>query len=138
MAAAGLLAPKPVSDPASNPLTGRRRASEQQGRDAELAVAEYWRARGFSVLARRQRTALGEIDVVVADERTLVFVEVKARGHFNRAVETLPPWKQARLLDAAEYLLAVHPAWRRDATRFDVALVCHGVIEVIEDAIRYQ
>jgi putative endonuclease len=116
----------------------RRRAAEQQGRAAEQAVAEYWQDRGFCLLARRQRTRLGEIDVVVADQKTLVFVEVKARSNFGRAVETLPPWKQARLLEAAEYLLAVHADWRRENTRFDVALVCHGAIEMIEDAIRHQ
>jgi len=117
---------------------GRRRAAEQRGRDAEVDVMEYLRERGYAVLARRQRTGLGEIDIVAANETTLVFVEVKARGHFRRAVETLPPWKQMRLLEAAEYLLAVNAGWRRENTRFDVALVCHGVIEVIEDAIRYQ
>lgn len=116
----------------------RRRAAERQGREAEQAVGEYWQSRGFRVLARRQRTRLGEIDMVVADETTLVFVEVKSRADFRRAVETLPPWKQARLLNAAEYLLAVHADWRRETTRFDVALVCHGAIELIEDAIRHQ
>jgi len=130
--------PGVASGPALGGAPCRRRAAEQQGRQAELVVAEHFRARGFTVLARRQRTDLGEIDIVVANERTLVFVEVKARGDFRRAAETLPPWKQARLLNAAEYLLAIHPEWRRDNTRFDVALVCHGAIEVIEDAIRQQ
>jgi putative endonuclease len=116
----------------------RRRAAEQRGREAERAVVEYWLSLGFRVLARRQRTILGEIDMAVANETTLVFVEVKARADFGRAAETLPPWKQARLLNAAEYLLAVHADWRRETTRFDVALVCHGRIEVIEDAIRHH
>jgi len=118
-------------------LAGRR-AAERRGREAEQAVAAYFEKRGFLVLGRRLRTMRGEIDVVVADERSLVFVEVKARGDARRAAETLPAWKQARLLDAADGLLAVHADWEREMTRFDVALVCHGRIEVIEDAIRYQ
>ncbi len=97
-----------------------------------------WQGRGFDVLAQRQRTKLGEIDIVVADRDMLVFVEVKARESFAAAAYAVAPRQQARLLQAAESLLAANQAWERPTIRFDVALVCNGAIEHIEDAIRYN
>ncbi len=97
-----------------------------------------WQRRGFDVLAQRQRTKLGEIDLVVANQDLLVFVEVKARKSFSEAAYAVAPRQQARLLQAAESLLAENEAWNRSSIRFDVALVCNGVIEHIEDAIRYH
>jgi len=115
----------------------KRRKAEARGRDAENEVASIWRSRGFSVLAQRLRTKSGEIDLIVADPQTLVFVEVKARNSFAEAAYAVPPRQQARLLEAAGTALAEHAEWERPNTRFDVALVCNGAIEHIPDAIRY-
>ncbi len=116
----------------------KRRRAECSGRDAEEAVAAQWQFQGFGVLARRLRTAAGEIDLVVADAETLVFVEVKARKSFTEAAYAVLPRQQARLLEAAGSALALHEDWQRPIMRFDVALVCEGRIETIEDAIRYN
>ena len=101
-----------------------------------MRVADHWHAHGFNVLARRLRTKAGEIDLVMADDATLVFVEVKARRNFVQAAGALLPGQQARLLLAAECALADHQEWNRPNTRFDVALVCRDRIEHVQDAIR--
>jgi putative endonuclease len=116
----------------------RRRRAEGVGRDAEDEVAELMRRRGFTLLARRLRTGAGEVDLVAADGGTLVFIEVKARRSFAAAAHAVGPRQQARLLQAASLALALHSEWQRADTRFDVALVCGGRVEMIEDAIRYQ
>jgi len=108
------------------------------GREAEELVAAGWEKRGFCVLARRLRTSAGEIDLVVANEESLVFVEVKARRSMAEAAYALTARQQARLLEAAGQALAAHTHWQRAATRFDVALVSGGRVELIEDAIRYH
>lgn len=115
----------------------QRRQAEARGRLAEDSVAAVWRSQGFSVLARRLRTKSGEIDLVVADSATLVFVEVKARNSFTQAAYAVQPRQQARLLEAAGAALAEHADWQRADTRFDVALVCGGAVCHIRDAIRY-
>jgi putative endonuclease len=115
----------------------RRRKAEACGRLAEQEVAARWRAQGFTVLAQRMRTKSGEIDLVVADATTLVFVEVKARKSFTEAAYAVQPRQQARLLEAASAALAENADWERPDTRFDVALVCNGAIQHIPDAIRY-
>lgn len=121
-----------------SPANAKRRAAENLGRLAEEDVAAFWRARGYDILAQRLRTGVGEIDLILADRVTLVFVEVKARKSMAEAAYSVSPRQQARLLEAANLALAKHDDWQRENIRFDVALVCNGVIEHVEDAIRYH
>ena len=116
----------------------QRRKAERLGRNAEDQVEAYWVNKGFTLLARRLRTGAGELDMVVADAQMLVLIEVKARRSLIQAAYAISPQQQARLLEAASLALATHAAWERPVTRFDVALVCAGRMEHIEDAIRYQ
>jgi putative endonuclease len=120
----------------SPPPCASRQAAETKGRDAEDSVAAIWRSQGFSVLAQRLRTKTGEIDLIVADPATLVFVEVKSRKSFADAAYAVLPRQQSRLLQAADSALALHEEWSRPNIRFDVALVCNGAVQHIEDAIR--
>jgi putative endonuclease len=57
-------------------MTDVRHARGQQGE--ELAAAHFERL-GYEVLARNHRTRYGELDLVVCDGESLVFVEVKTR-----------------------------------------------------------
>jgi putative endonuclease len=92
---------------------------------------------GFAILGRRLRTKLGEIDVVAATDAMLVFVEVKCRRHLSGAALALGQRQQARLMEAAEILLAQTPEWHRPAMRFDVILVDGaGRVRRIADAFR--
>ncbi|MDD2704561.1 MAG: YraN family protein [Acidocella sp.] len=120
------------------PSARKRRAAEILGRNAEDDAANLLREAGFTVLARRLRTGAGEIDLVAANARMLVFVEVKARGSLAEAAYAVSARQQARLLAAAESALAQNPGWARPETRFDVALVAGGPVQIIEDAIRYS
>ena len=106
-----------------------------QGQAAEdLACAALTRD-GFTLLARRARTPAGEIDIVAATLGLLVFVEVKQRATLSAAAAALGPRQKARLLAAAECLLAAHPDWAREAIRFDVLLVdAGGRIRRVADA----
>lgn len=45
----------------------------------ERIAIKHLEARGFSPLERNHRSRLGEIDIIVRDQHTLVFVEVKTR-----------------------------------------------------------
>ncbi|OYV40343.1 MAG: YraN family protein [Acidocella sp. 20-61-6] len=119
-------------------IIAKRRNAEIRGRQAEDAVAAKCLARGFDILAQRLRTKSGEIDLIIADPGTLIFVEVKSRSSFAEAAYAVVPRQQRRLLDAADLVLAEHSNWHRPSMRFDVALVCNGKIELIEDAIRYH
>jgi putative endonuclease len=57
------------------------------GRRGEELAASHFVRLGFEVLARNRRTRFGELDLVVFDGATIVFVEVK-----TRRVGTGDPW----------------------------------------------
>jgi putative endonuclease len=68
-----------IDDPPSartRAVDERRRALGRRGE--QLAVAHLRRI-GYEEIARNVRTQRGEIDLIVRDERALVFVEVKTR-----------------------------------------------------------
>jgi putative endonuclease len=111
----------------------------QRGVDAEMAACRALERDGFSVLARRLRTAAGEIDIVAATPDLLSIVEVKARQTLADAAFALGPRQQARLLAAAEIVLAEHPDWARQGMRFDLIVVdAAGTIRRICDAFRNE
>ncbi len=79
-----------------------------RGRTGEQAAASFLSGRGYRVLAKNQRTPLGELDLVCLDGDQWVFVEVKARSDdgFGSALEAIGPRKTARLRGAALWWLA--------------------------------
>ena len=94
------------------------------GDAGEELVARWYAARGATVLARNWRVRGGEIDLVLADGRTIVFCEVKTRRHhgFGSPFDAVTPAKQRRLRGLACTWLREH-AVRSAALRFDVAAV---------------
>jgi putative endonuclease len=79
---------------------------------------------GYSVLARRYRTPMGEIDMIARHGDTLVFVEVKARPTYTEASEAIRPAQRDRLKRAAACYLSQHPKYNGLTLRFDALLVC--------------
>jgi putative endonuclease len=82
--------------------------------------------KGYRIVARRWKTPLGEIDIVARRRRTLVFVEVKARGRADDAAEAVTERTKRRIIGAAELWLAHHPDDTQRDIRFDVILVAPG------------
>src|SRR3954452_22969675 len=63
-------------------------ARHSLGRRGEELAARHFERLGFEVLARNHRTRFGELDLVVFDGETLVFVEVK-----TRRADAREPWE---------------------------------------------
>jgi putative endonuclease len=117
----------------------RGRRSQMRGVAAETAAAAALVADGWVVLARRLRTAAGEVDLVAERDGLLALVEVKARPDLATAAASLGPAQRARLLAAAEIVLAEHPDWGRAGVRFDVLLVDRaGRVRRVADAFRLE
>ena len=111
-------------------------AEALSGAQAEdLACAHLERA-GLKLLARNFRCPQGEIDLVMDDRGTLVFVEVRYRrsNAFGTPAETVGRHKQARLRAAAGHYLVKHAVDR--ICRFDVVAVSGGEarVEWLRDA----
>lgn len=115
----------------------RGRRSQQRGVDTEAAAEAALLRDGWAVLARRLRTAAGEIDLVAERDGLLAFVEVKARPRLADAAEAVTPRQRARLLAAAEIALAENPGWGAAGVRFDLIVVdATGQVRRIVDAFR--
>jgi putative endonuclease len=101
-----------------------RDARAALGRAGEDAALEVYLRRGFRLLARNWRCALGELDLVVRRGRLLVFCEVKTRSGnaFGGGYEAVTRSKRRTLRRLAEAFVA-ETALRPAATRFDVASV---------------
>ena len=111
-------------------------AESLSGAQAEdLACAHLERA-GLKLLARNFRHPQGEIDLVMEDRDTLVFVEVRYRrsNTFGTPAETVGRHKQARLRAAAGHYLVKHAVDR--ICRFDVVAVSNNEprVEWLRDA----
>lgn len=74
----------------------------------ENLALRYLQQRGFMLVERNYRTRYGEIDLVVRDGDSLVFVEVKLRRgeSFGAPVEAVTPGKQAAIRSLAEQYLS--------------------------------
>jgi putative endonuclease len=94
------------------------------GDAGEDAVAAWYAAAGYTVVARNWRVRAGELDVVARRGSTLVFCEVKTRRSdaFGSPAEAVTARKQARIRGLAGQWLAAHTT-RAGIVRFDVASV---------------
>jgi putative endonuclease len=108
---------------AAAPSDPERQIAFRFGISAESRAAAYLVAKGYRVVARRFKTAVGEIDIVARRGRALVFVEVKARETLDGAAEALTPRQRRRIIAAAEAWLAKNPDDVMRDIRFDVVLV---------------
>lgn len=88
-------------------LAGKRTARQQAGDAAEQRALQYLEAQGMRLVERNFRCRGGEIDLIVQNGPTLVFVEVRKRAGDSHgdAAASITPRKQARILLAAQIYL---------------------------------
>lgn len=106
------------------PPMARQRA-ERSGREAEDKAAEYLAGQGWAVLARRRRTPVGEIDLIVRRPGLVAFVEVKWRRSARLLDEAIDEPRLARVAAAAA-AVAHEYAQAGDDLTVDVLLLAPG------------
>jgi putative endonuclease len=109
------------------------------GGEKEQVACRYLEGRGLRLLARNHRCRHGEIDLVMRDADTLVFVEVRYRRsqRFGTAAESVDAHKQRRLAAAAGHYLQYHPSPL--PCRFDVlAIGADDCIDWIRNAFSVE
>lgn len=99
-----------------------RKSPRRAGRRAERRAERLLNAGGLRTLTRNYARRTGEIDLVMLDGDTLVFVEVRYRRHraWGSGLDSVDRAKQRRLARTAALYLADHPQHGFREARFDV------------------
>jgi len=118
--------------------------SNLSGAWGEALAANYLQKKRYRIVATNYRCRFGEIDLIAANRKYLVFVEVKLRksNRFANAQEYVDRRKQDRLRTTAEMYLSQFPTHLQP--RFDVIEIyapegtetTHPEIHHLEDAFQ--
>lgn len=96
------------------------------GDSGEAIALDHLSDKGYELVERNYRTRYGEIDLILRDAGTLVFVEVKLRRGtgYGDPLESVTPRKQEQVRSIAEqYLAEAQPEY--EEIRFDaVGILC--------------
>lgn len=94
-----------------------------RGAHAEQLAVQYLQLQGLKLIEQNYRGKFGEIDLIMQDGATLVFIEVRLRrnGDFGGAAASIDGNKQQRIVKTAQQYLA--KLARIPACRFDVVLL---------------
>lgn len=112
-----------------------------RGRALEALARHHLEQQGLRFLSQNFRCPGGELDLVMQEHDTVIFVEVRGRrnNRYGSAAESIDGAKQARLVRAAQRFLQRNPELARRPCRFDVvtvtgAVATHLQLEWIRDA----
>lgn len=107
-----------------------RQKARARGTAAEWMAAAWLVGKGYRILTRQFRAKGGELDIVALTPfwttRTIVFVEVRARGTVAQAIESVGAIKRQRVERAAAQFCARQPKLSSLPRRFDLVLMAPG------------
>lgn len=95
------------------------------GHAAETLACHHLEDHGLTLVARNVRSPFGEIDLIMREGETIVFVEVRRRAsaRFGTPAETVGTHKQRRLRATAEHYLQREPRQSQKPCRFDIVAI---------------
>lgn len=104
----------------------------QHGQQAEALAKKYLEQQGYTILAERylptnsgvgKGSGAGELDLVIAQDNTLIFIEVKARPTVEDGLYAITEKQQRRIRNGAQNYLAASGYSLEYSCRFDVLIV---------------
>jgi len=100
-------------------------STSHSGTAAKSLACDYLCQVGLVLVTRNYRSSYGEIDLVMRDGETLVFVEVRYRQSslFGTPAETVNAAKQAKIRATAEHYLQPQRKWARSPCHFDILAI---------------
>lgn len=95
------------------------------GREAEASALLHLQRQGMQLIAQNWLCKRGELDLVMLDGDTVVFVEVRYRRHsgWGGALQSVDFRKQQKLILAAQLFLQHETRWADAPCRFDVVAI---------------
>ncbi len=109
-------------------MSGLRTDAQQRGDAGEQLAFALLLEAGLRAVGRNLRFKVGELDLVMEDGETLVFIEVRRRGRedFGGALESIDRRKAQKFVRAAKAFLQQHPRYAHWGCRFDVVAIDDG------------
>jgi putative endonuclease len=100
-------------------------STQSSGKAAEELARLHLQQHGLKLLAQNWSCRRGELDLVMLDADTVVFVEVRYRRHsaWGGAVESVDARKREKLTRAAMHFLQRESRWAKHPCRFDVIAI---------------
>lgn len=82
--------------------------SNSQGVKSEKQALAYLQAQGLSLICQNYYCRFGEIDLIMRDQETLIFIEVRYRKNndFGGALASITRRKQDKIVKTAKHYLA--------------------------------
>lgn len=112
------------------------------GKQAEQLACRHLERHGLRLLAQNFRSRYGELDLIMRDGDTTVFIEVRSRQQDNLvdSLESIDRRKQRKLIRTAQFYLLSTPSLANRPARFDVvAITQQGItsqVDWIKDAFQ--
>lgn len=94
------------------------------GKIAEQLACDHLQSHKLKLIAKNYHCRRGEIDLIMQEQSTLVFIEVRYRksARFGSALESVTPKKQQKIIFTAEHFIASHKHSYQQY-RFDVVAI---------------
>lgn len=110
---------------AGSALKPSRNARRVAGTHWEKIAEAFLRKQGLRLIERNFSCRFGEIDLVMEDRDTVVFIEVKYRGNRSHGsgANAVDFHKQGRISRTAAFFLRMNPARAEQFCRFDVVSI---------------
>ena len=107
-------------------MSGKSGTSYQRGRWAESLALEYLLGKGLLLITRNFHARCGEIDLIMQDGTTIVFIEIRYRADnlYMHALETIDTRKCTRIINTSQHYLQTHRDASGKICRFDVMIIC--------------
>ncbi|WJW74831.1 YraN family protein [Thiohalobacter sp. IOR34] len=104
---------------------GRNNRNRLRGRYAEDRALHYLQRHGLRLLARNFHCRGGEIDLIMQQGDSLIFVEVRyrSRSDYGSGLESVDRRKRERIRHCALHYLQRHPRLQERPMRFDVVAI---------------
>ncbi|WP_245183385.1 YraN family protein [Legionella israelensis] len=96
--------------------------TKKEGERAERLAEHFLTTKGLRKLARNYNCRFGEIDLIMQDGDSIVFIEVRARKscQYGGAIASITYGKQQKIIHAARHFLMVKNIAEKYPLRFDV------------------
>lgn len=121
-------------------MTVKNPAHLENGKHAEESAYHFLENEGLKLIQKNYHTPYGEIDIIMQDKESLVFVEVRFRKstRFGTPAETVGLQKQRKIRASAAYFLQQHQKLSNFPCRFDIVALIEnpetGTISWIQNA----